>query len=113
MSKKVKSGNASTKRSTEKRQENSTRALTPGKRYKGSALLTEGGEFLFSPYAEEGAGESPWRVLASNKYAVLRCTREVVQLRLTVRKDISNDPFRTMRKHAFDVLMRNPRILED
>lgn len=79
--------------------------IRPGKRYRGSAIMGPAGDFLFTPYDESGKS-SPWRVIDATQYATLRETNEVVQLRLTVPKCISNDVFRTMREIAFRVLVR-------
>ena len=80
--------------------------MTPGRRYRGSAVMGRDGDFLFTPYAEQGEGANPWHVLEATTHAVLRETREVLQLRVTVPKTISSQPLRTMREIAFRVLVR-------
>lgn len=81
------------------------RTLQPGRRYKGSAMLSQAGDFLFTPYAEAGQGRNPWRLISQTQYATLRETAEVLQLRVTLPKHVSHQPYRTMREIAFAMLM--------
>ena len=82
------------------------RQMVAGKRYKGSAVLGASGDFLFTPYAEEGTGKNPWSLIDATQYATLRETNEVVQLRVTVPKSMSHNVFRSMRTIAFSILTR-------
>ena len=76
----------------------------PGKRYRGSAVLSHEGDFIFTPY-NEGVRENPWRVICANSHALLRETDEVIQLRVTLPKSNKRTYRREMLTIAAETLI--------
>lgn len=53
------------------------------RRVKGSALISQDNTVVFTPYSSSPEN-SPWRILKASDRALLKCTDEVVQMRITV-----------------------------
>lgn len=53
---------------------------------KGSAIQTEDNGFIFTPYNTNPPENSPWTILEAIDGGTLKCTDEIVQLRISIRK---------------------------
>lgn len=54
------------------------------KRIKGSAILTDDNDFLFTPYRERSADDDPWKLVVVNANGSLRRSARVITLRATL-----------------------------
>lgn len=56
------------------------------KKIKGSAIVTDEGSFLFTPYNQHPPEESPWTLMHHFSTGVIRQSKNVWQLQITVQK---------------------------
>ena len=82
-----------------------TSAIEPGRRYRGSAILAETGDFLFTPYGHDSNRGARWRTIKANSHAILRETNEVLQIRATISKSETNNPQKELRRICFEILI--------
>ena len=56
------------------------------KKVKGSAIVTDDGGFLFTPYNTRPPEEHPWSVMTAYSSGVIRQTKNVYQMQITINK---------------------------
>lgn len=54
------------------------------KKFRGSAVLTDSNEFLFTPYQPRPEEAQPWKVVVINAHGTLRLSDRVLHLRATI-----------------------------
>lgn len=72
---------------------------------KGSALQTDEGDFLFTPYQQRSPEADPWTPLAVHAHGYLKRTERVMQLRVTLPLAATSAPAREIMNIACRLCM--------